>query len=47
LDLKSRGQIHDFRLLKNRATAGNGRLAQFHALIMFLDNDQWGCPAGC
>jgi len=45
-DLKNRGQIYDFRLLKNRATAGNGRLAQFHALIMFLNSDQFGLPFG-
>lgn len=43
-DLKSRGQIHDFRLLKNRAAPGKGRLAQFHALIVFQDNVQFGQP---
>lgn len=43
-DLRSRGQIHDFQLLKNRATAGKSRLARFHALIMFRDDVQFGEP---
>lgn len=43
-DLKSRGKIHDFQLLKNRALSGKSRLARFHALIMFLDDDQFGQP---
>jgi hypothetical protein len=37
------GQIHDFLILKNRAT-DKSRLAQFHALIMFRDNEQFGLP---
>lgn len=43
-DLKSGGKIHDFRLLKNRAMSGRSKLAQFHALIVFRDNDQFGQP---
>jgi hypothetical protein len=43
-DLKSRRQIYDFQLLKNRAAPGNTRLGPFHALIMFRDNDQFGPP---
>lgn len=45
-DLKARGKIHDFQLLKNRSMSGKSRLAQFHALIMFRDNDQLGPPFG-
>jgi hypothetical protein len=43
-DLKSRGKIHDFQLLKNRAAPGKSKLARFHAVIMFLDGDQFGQP---
>ena len=32
-DLKQRDQIHDFKLLRNRAAAGKTRLARFHAIL--------------
>ena len=38
------GQIHDFRLLRSRAAPGNGRLARFHAIIMFRDETQFAVP---
>ncbi len=43
LDLKARDQIHDFKLLRNRAEAKT-RLARFHALISFADQNQFGAP---
>jgi hypothetical protein len=44
LDLKQRGLIHDLKLLRNRADTGDTRLARFHALIAFIDQDQFGTP---
>jgi hypothetical protein len=44
LDLKHRNQIHDFKLLRNRAEANKTRLARFHALISFTDKNQFGPP---
>ena len=43
-DLKSRDQIHDFHLLKNRATKEKSRLEQFHAVIVFRNDEQFGAP---
>jgi hypothetical protein len=43
LDLKHRDQIHDFKLLRNRAEAKT-RLARFHALISFADQRQFSAP---
>jgi hypothetical protein len=44
LELKQRDQIHDFKLLRNRASGGKTRLARFHALISFADQNQFGPP---
>ena len=37
-------QIQDFHLLKNRATKGKSRLEQFHAVIVFRNDEQFGSP---
>jgi hypothetical protein len=44
LDLKERGQVFDFTLLRHRADSGKTRLAPFHAQIVFADQDQFGRP---
>jgi hypothetical protein len=41
-DLKSRTLIHDYKLLRNRSV--ETKLAPFHAMISFLDDDQFGRP---
>lgn len=43
-DLKQRGLIYDFTLLRNRATADKTRLDRFQALISFTDQEQFGAP---
>ncbi len=41
-DLKHRSLIHDFTLLRNRAS--QTKMPPFQAHILFLDNDQFGKP---
>jgi len=41
-DLKHRSLIHDFTLLRNRAV--ETKMPPFHALIVFLDDDQFAKP---
>ncbi len=43
-DLKSREKIHDFRLLKRRGASEQPTPAEFQALIVFKDNDQFAAP---
>jgi hypothetical protein len=44
LDLKQRDLIQDFTLLRNRAETGRTTLARCHALISFIDQNQFGPP---
>jgi hypothetical protein len=40
-DLQQRRRIADFKLLRGRTGSGQTRLARFHAVIMFADQDQF------
>lgn len=41
---KQSGRIHDFMLLRNQAEAAKTKLARFHALISFVDQEQFVLP---
>jgi hypothetical protein len=43
-DLKSRGQIHDYRLLRNRQLPPKTRLPLFQADIVIADDASFGLP---
>lgn len=43
-DLKGRGQIYDYRLLKNRQVASKTRLPLFQADIVIADDGSFGLP---
>lgn len=43
-DLRTRGLVHDFQLLKNRNGEAKTKLPRFHALIVFRDEQQFGEP---
>lgn len=40
-DLRQRGRVDDFKLLRSRARPDQTRLARFHAVIVFVDQDQF------
>ena len=40
-DLRQRGRVDDFKLLRSRATPDQTRLARFHAVIVFVGQDQF------
>jgi hypothetical protein len=40
-DLRQRSQVDGFRLLRSRAKPGQTRLAPFHAVIEFVDQEQF------
>jgi hypothetical protein len=43
-DLQQRDFIAGYTLLRNRASGDRTKLARFHALITFRDNEQFGRP---
>ncbi len=43
-ELQQQQRIHNFTLLRNRAASADSRLARFHALITFVDDEQFSSP---
>ena len=43
-DLKSQAKLHDYRLMKNRATKEKSKLSAYQLMAEFVDGVQFGLP---